>query len=114
MRSSPSTTKRMSLSTRARLRASAVRTRSSSSSSAIRIVIELRSARGLGDCMGLVLVDRLGEQVCRRLAVRRLLDRQSNREARATAELALRGDRPVMALDDLAAQGEADAGAGVG
>src|SRR5665213_4120423 len=113
MRSSPSTAKRMSL-IRQRLRASAVRARSSSSSSAIRRVIELRGADGSDECMRSLLVDRLGEQRRHRGAFGRLFEGEPDREGRADADVALGSDRAVMALDDLAAQREADAGPRIG
>src|SRR5690242_13310178 len=107
MRSSPSTTKRRSLMRRLLLSASAVRTRSSSSSSAIRIVMERRavgmSSMDMGDLV-------LGEEelVWRTGCLLGLAHRQAHREGGPVIDLAGGGDGAVMALDDLAAQGQPD------
>src|SRR4051794_37044073 len=107
MRSCPSTTNRRSLTSRAPESASWVSTRSSSSSSAIRIVIASPS-----DTYDLPLLIIHGPL---RLEARLSdpLERQRNRKYRPLAGGAVDGHRAAVALGDLAAEREPDAGPGV-
>src|SRR5688572_4003667 len=82
--------------------------RSSSSSSAMRMVMGFRAESNTG--VGGVVGYEVGSG---RRAVGVLLDRQREGERSAGAGRPGRRDRAVVALDDLPAEREADAGAGI-
>src|SRR3954452_11318792 len=110
MSSSPSATKRISFARRASVMASLVNAQSSSSSSAIRIVIGV--ARLGMDC-GRIRLTSMAVPLEMLRFRDRLADRQPDGERRALTGSALRVDRAAVAVDDLAAECEADTGARV-
>src|SRR5262245_263434 len=110
MRSWPSTTNRMSFASRASWSASRVSSRSSSSSSASRIVTDRASVLDSDiDLLRDGVFVLVGVRIHHDLLVP--VDRQDDGERRALAGLAVGLDRPAVAVDDLAAQGQPDAGA---
>src|SRR4029078_8668275 len=107
MSSSPSETNRISLARRASVMASLVNAQSSSSSSAMRIVIGVPRLGMDGGRLRSTSITVGAEGRARDV----LGDRQLHDEGRALAGSALRVDRPPVAVDDLAAEREADPGA---